>query len=398
VQTETVARFGDGLADDADLLLAAENATAAALEGIGGSTPDLLAVFVAGGEPDTVAEALLRAQGLAGAGASVGCSAPGVIGSGRGIEAAGAVAVWCGVLPGVRARSFALEVMPSGGSMAIVGMPDRLHDDEVAVLVADPWSFPVDGFVEQINATLPGLPVVGGLAAGATGRGSTRMLLDDRVVDRGAVGVLLGGPVRTRTLVSQGCRPVGPAMTVTASDANVILELAGMSAIRKLHEILEALPPEEQAMVTTGLQLGVARSEYIDDHVQGDFLIRGVAGVDEARGGLIVGDLVPVGRTVKFQVRDATAADVDLRESLAQFQATSSGRAEGALLFSCNGRGAAMFGSADHDPTVVRAGLAPQGLAGCFAAGEIGPVAGKNFVHAFTASMLVFESSASVTD
>jgi small ligand-binding sensory domain FIST len=29
-------------------------------------------------------------------------------------------------------------------------------------------------------------------------------------------------------------------------------------------------------------------------------------------------------------------------------------------------------------------------VAGFFAAGEIGPVAGRNFMHAFTASMLVF--------
>lgn len=393
MQTDGVARFGDGLAVDGDLTSAAERATAQALEGLDGRRPDLVAVFVCGGEDDATGTALERAAGLAGAPATIGCCAPGVIGAGRGVEATSAAAVWCAVLPEVQVRSFALEVMPSDAGMAVVGMPELKPDDAVAILLADPWSFPVDGFVEQTNAALPGLPLVGGMAAGLRGRGSTRLLTDDHVVDRGAVGVVLTGPVGARAVVSQGCRPVGPAMTVTAAEGNVILELAGVPALRKLQEILSMLPPAEQTLVSDGLQLGIARDEYVEEHVQGDFLIRGLAGADESRGGLVVGDLVPVGRTVRFQVRDATAADGDLRDALHGFRAgRGAGTTEGALLFSCNGRGAHLFGTADHDPQLVRSELVAQGVAGCFAAGEIGPVGGRNFVHGFTASILAFEA------
>ena len=90
-------------------------------------------------------------------------------------------------------------------------------------------------------------------------------------------------------------------------------------------------------------------------------------------------------------MRDAAAADVDLRQTLERFRTTPGfDPVEGALLFSCNGRGAHLFGTADHDPQLVRSGLAPRGVAGCFAAGEIGPVGGRNFVHGFTASILAF--------
>lgn len=391
MQTDRVARFGDGLAVDADLVLAAEQATAQALGALDGARPDLTVVFVCGSQPEVAGEALQRAGGMAGATATIGCSAPGVIGAGRGVEDAAAAAVWCAVLPEVHARSFALEVMSADTGMAVIGMPERATDDEVAVLLADPWSFPVDGFVEQTNAALPDLPIVGGMAAGAAGRGSTRLLVDDHLVERGAVGVMLGGPVGARTLVSQGCRPVGPAMTVTAADGNVILELAGVPALDKLREVLAILPPDEQALVSEGLHLGVARNEYVEEHIQGDFLIRGVAGADEARSGLVIGDVISVGRTVRFQVRDAAAADVDLRQTLERFRTTPGfDPVEGALLFSCNGRGAHLFGTADHDPQLVRSGLAPRGVAGCFAAGEIGPVGGRNFVHGFTASILAF--------
>jgi small ligand-binding sensory domain FIST len=211
------------------------------------------------------------------------------------------------------------------------------------------------------------------------------------VIDRGAVGVMLSGAVHAYPLVSQGCRPIGPAMTVTAAEENVILELAGTAAVAKLREILAGLAPVEQAMATSGLHIGIARDEYVEEHGQGDFLIRGIAGADATTGGLVIGDVVPVGRTVRFQVRDAEAADADLRELLSNFcDNPFVGPAEGALLFSCNGRGASLFGSADHDAMVLREAFDDSAVAGFFAAGEIGPVAGQNFVHGFTASVLAF--------
>jgi small ligand-binding sensory domain FIST len=386
-----MARFGDALVEDEDLQSAAERALAAARGALDGRSADLAAVFVCGGSDSAAAAALHRVAEASGAHAVLGCNASGVIGGGRGLEDASAVSVWCAALPGVRMRSFGLEVMPTDEGLAVVGMPEPALDDVAAVVLADPWSFPVDGFVAGSNLSHPGLPVVGGMAAGAHGRGSTRLLIDGKVIDRGAVGVMLSGAVNAYPLVSQGCRPIGPAMTVTAAEDNVILELAGMAAVPKLREILAGLPPIEQAMATSGLQLGVARNEYVEDHGQGDFLVRGIAGADAARDGLVIGDVVPTGHTVRFQVRDAEAADSDLREMLQDFRDNPLlGPADGALVFSCNGRGASLFGSADHDPMVLHEGLAESGIAGCFAAGEIGPVGGQNFVHGFTASMLAF--------
>ncbi|MDQ1694825.1 MAG: hypothetical protein QOJ03_178 [Frankiaceae bacterium] len=388
-----MARFGAGFAADADLVRAAESAAAAALAPLAGRRPDLACVFVCGADDDSVGEAGGRAAELTGAASSIGCSAPGVIGAGQAAEASSAVAVWCAVLPDVHVRAFHLEAMPASGGMAVVGLPERAPDDVVAILLADPWSFPVDGFVERSNDALVGLPIVGGLASGLRGRGSTRLFLGGSALDRGAVGVLLGGPVGARAVVSQGCRPIGPAMTVTSADGNVLLELAGVPALEKLEEVIADLDADSQALAGTGLQIGLAMDEYAESHGQGDFLVRGIAGADDARGGLVVGDLVSVGRTVQFQLRDAAAADDDLRGSLRRFRESSSlDTVEGALLFSCNGRGAQLFPSADHDVVAVGQGLSVDGVAGFFAAGEIGPVGGRNHVHGLTASILAFGS------
>ena len=117
---------------------------------------------------------------------------------------------------------------------------------------------------------------------------------------------------------------------------------------------------------------------------RGDFLIRGVLGADRSTGAVAVGDTVAVGSTLQFQVRDAASADEDLRALL-------SGRAaRGALVFTCNGRGRRLFGTPDHDATVVTDLLGTSTVAGMFCAGELGPVGGRNAVHGFTASLAIF--------
>ena len=119
---------------------------------------------------------------------------------------------------------------------------------------------------------------------------------------------------------------------------------------------------------------------------RGDFLVRNVVGADPESGALAIGDEVTVGQTVQFHVRDAAAADEDLRALLAGHDAG------GALLFTCNGRGQHFFGTPDHDAGVVDRLLGPLPIAGALCAGEIGPVGGRNFVHGFTASLALFGS------
>jgi small ligand-binding sensory domain FIST len=49
-----------------------------------------------------------------------------------------------------------------------------------------------------------------------------------------------------------------------------------------------------------------------------------------------------------------------------------------------------MFGASDHDATAVEEELGGAPAAGFFAAGEIGPVGGRSFLHGFTATIAVF--------
>ncbi|MFI7452607.1 FIST N-terminal domain-containing protein [Nonomuraea sp. NPDC049714] len=386
-------RFADGLAVDSDLVTAAEKAVGQALARLNGQA-DLVCFFICGEDPEDVARAGERAMRLAPEAQVIGCSATGVIGDGQGVELTPAVSAWAATLDGAEITTFALETLTAEDKFVVVGLPERGADDHVAIILADPYSFPTDAFVERSVEVLGDLPLIGGLANGLQGRGSVRLFADGEVYTEGAIGVLISGAVRVSTVVSQGCRPIGPSMVVTRCEENLLLELAGQPALSRLEDIVSDLDEDDRELVAAGLQIGVAMDEYAERHERGDFLIRGVIGIDPEREAVAIGDIVDIGRTVRFQVRDAATADEDLYDLLDAHR-EELGRVDGALLFSCNGRGSAMFGTADHDPVALRDTLGPIGMAGFFAAGEVGPVAGHNHVHGFTASVLVFSSSGS---
>ena len=384
--------IGDGLAVGTDLEAAARSAAAQALDALGGQ-PDLLCVFVCGDDPGAVRRAGEAAMARAGGAVTLGCSTGGVIGDGRGVELPNAVSVWAATLPGARITPFELRTGRAADRLIVTGMSEPSPDDQVALLLADPYTFPVDAFIEKSADVFDGLAFVGGLAGGLAGDADAddvQMFAGGLATDAGAVGVLLGGNLSVSTLVSQGCRPIGPAMTVTGCDGNVITGLAGISALSKLEQVVSDLPSSDRPAVADGLQIGIVMDEYADEHERGDFLVRGVVDIDADAGSLTVGDVVEVGQTVRFQVRDPDLADEDMGRLLSTFGGDDFGPVEGALLFSCTGRGADMFVTADHDVHTVRRRLGTHRVAGFFASGEIGPVGGRNHVHSYSASILAF--------
>ena len=166
----------------------------------------------------------------------------------------------------------------------------------------------------------------------------------------------------------------------------MIAELASRPAIERLRDALGELPPREQQLAASGLMLGIVIDENKPDYERGDFLIRGLLGIDEETGAVQVGEHVRVGQTVRLQVRDGDSADEDLREALDRLPVAPAG----ALLFTCNGRGSHMFGAPGHDAQALDEAFGGAPVAGFFCAGEIGPVGRRNFLHGFTATMAVF--------
>jgi small ligand-binding sensory domain FIST len=359
-----------------------------------GGPADLAVVFYS---PHHADQLVRLARGLSSGlspGCLIGCQGENIIGTGREVEGRPAVSLWLARW-GDRVRVDAMRLEPerTPDGPALLGWPDAIAEcrpeSSALIVLGDPFTFPAnDLFLPRVNEDYPGLPAFGGMASGMTGPGATVLILGDEPVETGAVGVLLQGLPGVRVVVSQGCRPVGRPLVITKSQDNVIFELGGQAPVRHLHDLLEALPRRDRELFQAGPHLGLAMTEYKDVFGRGDFLVRNLVGIDPRNGAMAVTDRVRTGQTVQFMVRDAVSADEDLTALLGQ-QARV-GPAAAGLCFTCNGRGSRLFGGPDHDAAAIAATFGPIPLAGLHAAGELGPVAGRNFLHGFTASVALF--------
>ena len=243
--------------------------------------------------------------------ALLGCAAVSVVGGGQEVEQTPGVSLWAGMTGPV--TPFHLTVVETPDGQTVTGWPDEIDDDPSALLLLpDPFSFPADSFLQRLAQDRPGLPVVGGMASAARGPGGNRLVIDDRVVTDGAVGVFLPSSLTVTTVVSQGCRPLGTPYAVTRAEDNVVFELGGKPALERLQEVAAGATESDRRLLAQFIHIGRVIDERKVDFDRGDFLIRNVLGADPRAGAIMVNDLVEVGSTLQFQVRDAVSAGEDL--------------------------------------------------------------------------------------
>ena len=376
--------IGSGLSTDPDPELAAQAAAEEARAALGGASCDLAFLFVSPHHLAGVERIVLAVHALLRPSTLLGCSGMWVVGGAREVEDAPAVSIWAAHLPETTVIPFGLEYAETPDGVTFLGWPDDVPVGATALALADPFTFPASDWLARLSDTHPELELIGGLASGGNAPGQHRLIVDTEIRNGGCVGALIAGRVKVRSLVSQGCKPVGQPYAVTASERNVLLGLAGEPPLERIRELYASADAVDREAMQMGLHVGRVVDEYKTEFRRGDFLVRNVLGADERTGAVAVGDLVGVGETIQFHVRDALSADEDLRSMVGGVDPPA-----GALLFTCNGRGTRLFGVPDHDAGVVTQAFGSP-LAGFFCNGELGPVGGRNFLHGFTASLALF--------
>jgi len=381
-------RIGTGISTHEDPRVGAIEAAQAAGAGLGGGSADLVVLFASGGHlagPEATLEGVHEALRPA---ALVGCGAGGVLGCGAEHEDGMAVVVWAASLDGGAAQTFHAMASVHEDTVTIIGMED-LAGARGTILLPDPYSFPTDPLLQDLAARAPGVPVIGGLASGRRPDETGILFHGDEVHDGGAVGVRFDD-VELLPCVSQGATPVGPELTITEAEGNVIAELAGQPALDRIRAVIEELDPVERTLIAGGLLIGLVVDGGRPEYGHGDFLVRQLIGADPVSGTLAVAAPVAPGQVLRLHARDAASADRDLQDQLRLRVSALGGVPAGALAFSCNGRGREMFGIDGHDAGALSEELQGAPSAGFFAAGEIGPVGGASFLHAFTATIALF--------
>lgn len=235
------------------------------------------------------------------------------------------------------------------------------------------------------------------------------------VFSGGLSGVAFGEGVALTSRVTQGCMPLGSSHQITAFDQNLILELDHEPALGVLERELEVSLREPKTLVArlretlVGLsdhkQLAMDKARHYNDEV----MVRHIIGVDPARSGVAVAQLLQSGFQMSFCERNAQAAKADLTRMATQIRASlepdelsedlarelnagdlgephPNRRVLGAIYVSCAGRGGPHFGAPSAELQVLRRSLGDVPLVGFFAAGEI---AHQN-VYGYTGVLSVF--------
>jgi small ligand-binding sensory domain FIST len=323
----------------------------------------------------------------------MGAGAHGVVSREHEIETGPALSVVAARLPGVSIRPFLLTQDlwrdALGDADAFTAAAPGAADAEVVLLLADPFSLDMERVTAAFHRHARGVRIAGGMASASPRPRGNVVLLNDWVSNEGGVAVALHGAIRADVIVSQGCRPVGPLLTVTRAEGNLILELDGQPAVERAEQALRSLGDGEREALQNGLYVG--RPARAGAEGRGDWLIRNLLGADRSRGAIAVADMIAERERVRLHVRDRETAREDL-EMLLTPQAFDA-KAQAALLFACNARGRGLYGRPDGDVSPLQKALGGVPAGGMFCAGEIGPVGERNFLHGHTASIVILREA-----
>jgi small ligand-binding sensory domain FIST len=381
---------GSGIAAAPSLTTAALDAATAAMERSGLSHGQFAFVFLGGDARSASHEILHVVRRVTGARVVVGCSGVGVLTEEREVEGASAAAVLVVHDDRLMAHPIAIESLSGGGAELAREIGDSagatLAEGGSLVLLPDPRGFEPAALLGALGEVLGPVPVLGAVAAGT---GEPIELCNTETLAGGLAGVAVAGPAPLIG-VAQGCTPIGEPYVITRAERNAIQQIAGRPALEVLREAIKTVPNAEERIPRAGIFAGLAMDPAKSPLERGDFLVRNLMGVDPRTGAVAVAELVRVGQTIQFQLRDAMASREDLQVTLASLRTRLGGRRPiFGCYFNCAGRGQGLYGEPDCDVTAIREALGEFPLAGFFGNGELAPVGRRNFFHTYTGALLL---------
>lgn len=387
-------KFVSASATDVDFEDVLKSLIQQSLSQIGEVSLDLVFVFASAHFTHSMREIVQDLLAALQPGVLIGCTAEGVIDRDREVENEPTIALLGAHLPGVGLTQFMLHagdldwlrvLLDEEEFMRRVAAPE---DTSLFLLLGDPFSTPMDDLLQAFNSYYPRVPALGGMASGALRPNGNVLFVNDQITNQGVVGIALSGAIDVEVIVSQGCRPIWRPFRVVSSRQNEIYDLEGRSPLAWLQDLIPTLSEYDQALLQTGLFVGKSVKPGQEVLGRGDFVVRGLVGIDRESGAISIADSVMDGETIQFHLRDASTALEDLEMQLIPQMFRE--RAYGGLLFLCNGRGTRLYERPNSDIGTIQPNIKNIPLAGFFCAGEIGPIEGMNYLHGHTAALALF--------
>lgn len=224
------------------------------------------------------------------------------------------------------------------------------------------------------------------IGAGTTGTAPVAAVDREGRVGLGILGALLmRGLTPARVRASPGCRLLMPLRPITAARGPLLSEIGGERALEVLQSAAAGL--EGQPLI---LCL-IAPEHSPDESARSELLLRGIQGVDPARGAIVLSGELKLGWRVAFAVRDAAAARADLELCTRDLARETAGAAPlFGVYMSCAGRGTELYETPDVDLRILRARFPEIPLVGLHSAFELAPFEGRAAVHFYTGVLGLF--------
>lgn len=206
------------------------------------------------------------------------------------------------------------------------------------------------------------------------------------VIERPSAGCLrLVGLTPPLVRTAHSCRLLGEPMPITKAKGNMIEEIGGLPALSVLERQGKSL--RGQSLVFTVLTPKGADPEA------GDWLVRGIQGVDPDNKSLLISQEAREDMLITFAVREAGASREQMEQICRDVARSLAGSAPRfALYFNCSGRGRNLYNAPNVDTRVLRTHFPELPIAGFQSAFEIGPFAGAPALQLYTGILAVFAS------
>lgn len=304
----------------------------------------------------------------------VGCAACGIFAGGIELEDAVGVGMVGAYLPEVEVVPFYMKDSHTDPLELVASV----EAEPQLVLFSDPLTFDHGEFLTRLNAATTPLPIIGGLASGASETTYNVLFLNDTVYKSGAVGLILTGNIMLEQFVSQGSKGLGAPCFATRVRGNVIYELDGYPAELVLGTMLESIDEAERLLFEESGLMGIYEDTHCDERLSTTHDVRQIIGIDDGTSSIILDEPIAENSIVRILIGDPYQSHEFLIENLKRYkQQVSDGELSGALVFSCARRGEGFYNDQGHETTVFKETFESLPLGGFYSFGELVQEKGK---------------------
>jgi small ligand-binding sensory domain FIST len=328
----------------------------------------------------------------------VGCSARGVISTGREMENGAAVVTMVIGGDAVRAKRIFVPGLREHTHEAALKLAQAAKPlpakTNLLMLFPDSYNVNPTPFLATICAELPDVHIVGGGATEDGSTGQTFQFCGDAVSSDSVAALLLSGDFEVDTAVSVAAQMLGNSHRVTAAQGNFLLELDGQPALEVFKQTI-GLMAEDLRRAATLVNICIGADPRAKRLERGRFFLRNIVGLSTQHKFLAVAHPLTVGDIVGFALREPGYAREDLNAVLEEANRRSHGRQPVfGLYFDCVARGINLYRVSDHDVSYIHQALGTFALAGFFTGFEIGPLAAAPCALQYSGVLtLVFEGA-----